>query len=687
MKHLKEKLWVKILCYILFFVFSVLVLSGIIVNIELIERGYFTGYGNNDYMERIQESAESQLRHLATVDLSDDCTYFLNNPELQNYTVGSFASYYRTDRSNLCFTITDNTSGAKIAENYQAKNRLAETRLTMEIYIPLQSADIDAILNAPLTGSQNDWLLALAQPSLAQIKKELAESKETATDNTIESEAQKILLSVPVTVEGYVNADFSAMDDFYWQNRLHRAFTALCPSAVYITLLALLGGIFCLCFLMTAAGHRAGAEGIALNWSDRIPLDLYLLLLLCLFGILCGILDSIWYDERLLYGVFFSAAALTAPAVCMSVAARIKARQLFQNTFIFKLICLCKRYWHKLWQGIKYAFRRLPLFWKSLLAFAGLSFMEFLCIAAIAYNPSPILFFWFLEKLAVTPLLIFVVLNLQALKKGAKAIAGGNLHHKISTRYMFWEFKNHAEQLNSIGDGMQKAVEAQLKNERMKTELITNVSHDIKTPLTSIINYVDLLKKEDLGNETAAAYLEVLDRQSARLKKLTEDLVEASKADTGNIPVHFEKIDVSVLLGQVTGEYEERLAAKNLQIVPDIRSHAEIMADGRLLQRIFENLLGNICKYAMENTRVYLTCEDDGNEVQISFKNISKYPLNITSDELTERFVRGDSSRNTEGSGLGLSIAKSLTKLQNAQMHLYIDGDLFKAMIRFKIVK
>ena len=250
---------------------------------------------------------------------------------------------------------------------------------------------------------------------------------------------------------------------------------------------------------------------------------------------------------------------------------------------------------------------------------------------------------------------------------------------------MFWEFKNHAEQLNSIGDGMQKAVEAQLKNERLKTELITNVSHDIKTPLTSIINYVDLLKKEELNNETAAGYLEILDRQSARLKKLTEDLVEASKADTGNIPVHFEKTDVSVLLAQVTGEYEEKLAAKNLQIVPDIRSHAQIMADGRLLQRIFENLLGNVCKYAMENTRVYLTCEDDGNEVQISFKNISKYPLNLTSDELTERFVRGDSSRNTEGSGLGLSIAKSLARLQNAQLHLYIDGDLFKAMIRFKI--
>jgi signal transduction histidine kinase len=245
----------------------------------------------------------------------------------------------------------------------------------------------------------------------------------------------------------------------------------------------------------------------------------------------------------------------------------------------------------------------------------------------------------------------------------------------------------HAENINRAGDGVASAVEKQMKSEHFKTELITNVSHDIKTPLTSIINYVDLLQKENPENETEKEYLEVLARQSARLKKLIEDLMEASKASTGNLAVNFETCDARVLLTQIVGEFEEKTAANQLELIVDNPKEAlHIRVDSRHIWRVFDNLLGNICKYAQPGTRVYISLVREGGDAVISFKNISKYRLNITSEELMERFVRGDSSRNTEGSGLGLSIAQSLTNLMNGTMELSVDGDLFKVVLRFPVV-
>ena len=232
--------------------------------------------------------------------------------------------------------------------------------------------------------------------------------------------------------------------------------------------------------------------------------------------------------------------------------------------------------------------------------------------------------------------------------------------------------------------GMDAAVARQLKSERMKTELITNVSHDLKTPLTSLISYVDLLKKEGLASENAPGYVEVLDRQSQRLKKLTEDLVEASKASTGNMTVTKEDTDVNLLLSQAAGEYAERLAAAQLTLVTTLTpAEPHIQADGRLLWRVFDNLLSNVCKYAQPGTRVYLSTEVKEGKTQIAFRNVSREPLNISADELMERFVRGDASRNTEGSGLGLSIARSLTELNGGTLELTVDGDLFKATLIF----
>ncbi len=227
-----------------------------------------------------------------------------------------------------------------------------------------------------------------------------------------------------------------------------------------------------------------------------------------------------------------------------------------------------------------------------------------------------------------------------------------------------------------------------MKSERMKTELITNVSHDIKTPLTSIINYVDLLKKEEMPSETSVQYLEVIDRQSARLKKLIVDLIEASKASSGNVEIEPVPTDVNELLVQTTAEYESRCQEKNLEMVLNLLPEtAHILVDGRHIWRVLDNILGNAYKYSLENTRIYIDVTRRDGQICISFKNVSATPLNISADELLERFVRGDSSRNTEGSGLGLSIAKSLTELQGGEFKLEIDGDLFKCEVTFPEIK
>ena len=225
-----------------------------------------------------------------------------------------------------------------------------------------------------------------------------------------------------------------------------------------------------------------------------------------------------------------------------------------------------------------------------------------------------------------------------------------------------------------------------MKNERMKTELITNVSHDLKTPLTSIINYVDLLKRENPQDPKIQNYIAVLEDKAQRLKTLTEDVVEASKASTGNISLEMTELNFVELIHQVVGEFEEKKKKKNLTMVIHFdEEEAMICADGRRLWRVLDNVFGNVVKYAMENTRVYAEVNISRPEVQFSLKNISAQPLNITAEELTERFVRGDGSRNTEGSGLGLSIAQSLTELQGGEFKVYVDGDLFKVTIIFKM--
>ena len=270
------------------------------------------------------------------------------------------------------------------------------------------------------------------------------------------------------------------------------------------------------------------------------------------------------------------------------------------------------------------------------------------------------------------------------IKEGLKKISDGQLQYKIKTDKLTGDQKVMAEYINNIGDGLDAAVENSLKKERMQTELITNVSHDLKTPLTSIINYVDLMKREKPSDPKIQEYLRVLDEKSQRLKVLTEDVVEASKASTGNIKLEMNDLDFIEMVQQVIGEFEEKFQEKNLTMMVHFTDEPSIIyADGQRMWRVLENVFGNVVKYAMEGTRVYAEISNRNKKVIFSLKNISAQPLNFSADELTERFIRGDVARNTEGSGLGLSIAKSLTELQGGEFKLHLDGDLFKVMITF----
>ena len=274
----------------------------------------------------------------------------------------------------------------------------------------------------------------------------------------------------------------------------------------------------------------------------------------------------------------------------------------------------------------------------------------------------------------------------EKIEQHLKEMYNGDHSKKLNYQEFTPEFQDIVKYINDVSSGFENAIQEGIKSERLKTELITNVSHDIKTPLTSIINYVDLLKEEDIQSEKAKEYIEVLDKKSQRLKKLTEDLVEASKASSGNVKLNIEKINISELVKQTTGEFEDKFKEKNLDIITSFPEEMiYINADNRYMYRIIENLFSNISKYALENSRVYIDVKAKGNKVKIYIKNISKEKLNISAEELMQRFVRGDKSRTTEGSGLGISISKSLTEIQNGKFELQVDGDLFKIELEFDI--
>lgn len=498
------------------------------------------------------------------------------------------------------------------------------------------------------------------------------------------------------TFDVYLVKDLPAQDDIYWAKVFYDKAESWGQNALELLILFGTMELFLLIFLARTAARREDGE-LQGGWQEKIPFDLYLLVDGTVIALLCVAVDEVYSYVRfytppydvLLLGISFALAVLVF-AAWVTFCARVKVGGLWKGTIIYSLLCLCWKVVKWCW-GVLCAFGRgvmnllhaIPMIWRTA-ALCVLVSAATVILADAGYYDGYFKLVALLFLLSVAACLFSA--QLRKLQKEGEALAAGDLDAQVDTKWMYWDVKRHAENLNSIGDGMAAAIDKQLKSERLKTELITNVSHDIKTPLTSIINYVDLLQHEHTS-EQEEEYLAVLKRQAFKLKKLTEDLVEASKATTGNLPVNAVRCSMNELLSQVEGEYGDKLSAAELTLV-SVMPEKELFCcvDGALMWRVIDNLLSNICKYAQNGTRVYLTLEKTGGEAVVTFKNTSRAALNIPAEELMERFVRGDSSRSTEGNGLGLSIAQSLTELQGGKMALAIDGDLFKAILRFPTV-
>lgn len=441
--------------------------------------------------------------------------------------------------------------------------------------------------------------------------------------------------------------------------------------------------------VLNGIGKKGKGPGIHLNGFDKIPLELAFIIGLLVAGIGASCFIALNSELR---AVIFSGIVIGALIIYLAgmllletIVKRMKTHTLWKTTILYMI-----------GHGVKTVFDNRKFSTKLVLAYVGFCLIGGIATIAMIdsylnYNHGGMLF-WFVVLIMLgigTFIYLFTRMKqFQTIQKALEAIYEGNTNIELDSDELTGALKQMAIHIEDIAGGLSNAIQQSLKNERQKTELITNVSHDIKTPLTSIINYVDLLKKEEMPNEKAKEYLEILDSKSQRLKRLTEDLVEASKASSGNIKLKMEKINVNELIKQVSGEFEDRFKIRNLEEIMTLpEENVFIKADGRYLYRVLENLYSNASKYAMEGSRIYLDVVPKQTSIVIQMKNVSKEKLNITTDELMQRFVRGDSSRNTEGSGLGLSIASSLTELQGGKFHIYLDGDLFKVTLGFEKLK
>lgn len=530
--------------------------------------------------------------------------------------------------------------------------------LTSNIYFKLTDKDTGEILFSTGALNKDDY----SGKASAYYQQDMSTSLSDGSDVTVVYQAY---LKSPLAPRD------SALYVMTWVERLISARYLLIALAILLLAVCL----FLFIFLLCAMGHKEGVDGIYQCWLNKIPLDLFLALLALLLLAWASFLGDIWYIDFWYYILLAFGTAALALTLILSVAGRAKAPGFFKNTIVYMVFA-----W--IFRGLG----RIPMVWRTMLIWVCWCFVDlYFTFSNSYYYDSLLPAFWVISRAVLTIVILYLASSLRLLQKEGQAIADGQTDYK-GKPIPRWlpALKKHEENLQSIQSGIQKAVDEQTRAERMKTELITNVSHDIKTPLTSIVNYVDLLEKEDIQPEKAKEYVDVLNRQSARLKKLTEDLVEASKASSGSLPVHLAPTDVNVLLSQLAGDYMEKLEDAQLEpIFSPAPSQPVIQADGQLLSRVLGNLFSNICKYAMPGTRVYFESAADENTVSLTFKNISKYELNIPAEELMARFVRGDRSRHTAGSGLGLSIAQSLTELQGGTFRLEIDGDLFKAVVTF----
>ncbi len=491
-----------------------------------------------------------------------------------------------------------------------------------------------------------------------------------------------------------VDQTFPKEDSFYKAREEYNSLQPWAVSSLVAAVVSLFGCFLSFIYLSIAAGRRTEDEEIHLNWFDRIKTEF----LLAGFFVVC--VSVVFLIEGFagmmggsdVAGMMIMGGGMTFTVIAvfmvfyMSFVRRIKAGTMWSGSFT----CWIAKGVEKVVRNWRPSVRVLLFFFMHTVITLMLMGIAVTYYRYRRFGAGLVLIVLIFLAMCGWEAVIFLREGVQrnTIMKGIRQIAGGDLEYEIDTKELKGDNKAMGEAINTIGEGLFHAVDDSMKNERLKADLITNVSHDIKTPLTSIINYVDLLKRENLDNSRAKGYIQVLDAKSQRLKQLTEDLVEASKISSGNVTLQMDRLNFVELVYQTAGEFNEKFEARGLTAITRLpKEPVVILADGRRIWRVIDNLYNNVAKYAMENTRVYVDMEVLDSVVAFSIKNISDQALNIDASELTERFIRGDVSRSTEGSGLGLSIAQNLTKLMGGTFDIYLDGDLFKVTVTFPVAK
>ena len=592
---------------------------------------------------------------------------------------------YETSLASVFHSVGDYTEGSTNL------TYLFADKETQTIYTNKKAYSSYAQLEQNLEKIFKEKAYAVVYPELSECVTNIPDADLQVWNHTIAQSFDTKDFVFAVSVDTKFSVADSMADEAENYETYSKLMFPMLAGAIFGSVLWLIGMVW----LTVTAGRRPEDEEIHLNGFDRWYTE-----------IAAGTVIGIWLAGTIISGTLiansslgYSHVVVTVIVICLicgtytmawfligylSLVRRIKAGTLWKNSLIRKVLKWIGKCSGKLADFARAFSRNTAEKIKVLLVGGAFLFLQFLIIGCVFSGAGVFLLALMAVDVAVMIFAIRKADGLDLIMDGLKKISDGELQYKIKTDTLTGKQKVMAEYINNIGSGLDAAVENSLKKERMQTELITNVSHDLKTPLTSIINYVDLMKRENPTDPKIQEYLRILDEKSQRLKVLTEDVVEASKASTGNIKLEMNDIDFVEMVQQVIGEFEEKFKEKNLTMMVHFTDEPSIIyADGQRMWRVLENVFGNVVKYAMEGTRVYAEISNRNKKVTFSLKNISAQPLNISADELTERFIRGDVARNTEGSGLGLSIAKSLTELQGGEFKLHLDGDLFKVMITF----
>ena len=704
MQDIKESILLKFLCYILIPI-MIFVLAVSIIDVSITSQ-YGEMKGPEEYVETEEFGREYLLTLIYKVqDIREDKEEQRTNTLQSSETTSE--SYLTTSDTNT-ETSSDTSVNKKSSDPFSHYNEIEDESYEHPVYyevINYNSTMISQYINYIIIDKENGNMFTNIRSSnypeeINKLKSEKTnwsyqDGNITTKIDSINQESTKYMTSSMYSTDNlegyevYSNIDPSTLNysnSLYVQQTVYNMFKGHENLPVYLIPLSAISIIIMIVYLIWATGHEKGKEGIQLNSIDKISYEIISIVIMFVIGMIMSfVVASIesQIPQKILISVFLLCYLIGYACLAVWVSTtirRLKAKQFIRSFLTYKVCRWIKVTLEKIFRKVtdkQNTNRKITIIYWGFVAISII--LACFLWSGIGFLILIAFWIWAYYKL------LQYNKKLQKINEALRNIYEGNPNVKLNEEELEGTLKIMAKYINDIAGGFTNAIEQSLKSERLKTELITNVSHDIKTPLTSIINYVDLLKKEDIQNAQIEQYIAVLDKKSQRLKKLIEDLVEASKVSSGNVKLNMEVINLKELLNQTIGEFEDKLEKKNLKIEMDLPSeNVLIKADNRYLYRVIENVFSNISKYALEGSRVYIKLEKQKEEVYLEFKNISKDKLNISAEELMQRFVRGDKSRYTEGSGLGLSIAKSLTELQGGKFKIDIDGDLFKVEIKWK---